>query len=71
MSSLAEALPTEIKRVRDIRDMYVSLRGMPGVNVEPVIFMIDKAVDRAIEAAVAGDAIVMLDCLERLKGFKE
>ena len=57
MSSLATALPEEINRVRAVQETYKSLRGQPGVMVEPQIAMMELAITTAIAAAAAGNVI--------------
>lgn len=69
MTSLADALPAEIKRVSAIRAEYASLRGMPGVNVEPAIFLMDRSLDLAIVAASHGDVAGMVGALADLRGY--
>jgi len=71
MTSLAEALPAEIARVTEIKEMYQSLRGMPGVNVEPAIHFMTKDIEYAITALAEGDVVQMLRCYEVLKDYKE
>ena len=71
MTSLAEALPAEIKRVRGLQDQYKELRGMPNVIVEPQIMMMEHAIDRAIEASASGDVVAMLRAYEDLKEYEE
>lgn len=69
MKTLAEALPDEINRVRKIIDMYKSMRGTPGLNVEPAIALMEASVSGAIKAAASGDVIHMLGVLRDLQGF--
>ena len=69
MITLAEALPAQIKRVReDILPAYESLRGLPNVMVEPVIAMMNHALNEATKACAAGDVVAMLRWHEELKG---
>lgn len=70
MSNLAEALPQEIARVREIQDMYKSMRGMPNIIVEPQIMMMESEIQSAIKACAEGDVIEMLQCYESLKGYE-
>ena len=70
MSNLAEELPKEQARVRAIRDQYIECRGMPQVNVEPAIAMMDASLRYAEEAAAAGDIVKMLMALENLKTYE-
>lgn len=71
MSSLAEALPAEINRVRAVQDTYKELRSMPNVIVEPQIAMMEQAIQAGIAASASGDVIAMLRACEDLKGWKE
>lgn len=41
VKTLADALPEEITRVRKIQDEFKSLRGRPGIIVEPQIMMME------------------------------
>lgn len=70
MEILAEALPKEINRVREIQDMYKSMRGMPNIIVEPQIMMMEQEIQSAIKASAEGDVIEMLKCYESLKGYE-
>lgn len=70
-SNLAEALPAEIKRVRDLQDVYKSMRGMPQVMVEPAIMMMEQAIQEGVSAAASGDVIRMLRAYNDLKGFEK
>jgi hypothetical protein len=71
MSSLAEALPAEIKRVRIVQDAYKELRSMRNVIVEPQIAMMEAAIQAGITASASGDVIAMLRAYEDLKGWVE
>lgn len=71
MASLAEALPAEITRVSGVRDMYMSMRGTPGLNVEFAIQNMTDAIARATRIAASGDVLEMLRVYEELKGFEE
>lgn len=71
MTSLAEALPAEINRVRRVQDEYKSLRTMPNVIVEPQIAMMEHAIQAGISASASGDVIAMIQAYEDLKGWEE
>jgi hypothetical protein len=71
MTSLAEELPKEINRVREIQNHFKELRSMPNVIVEPQITMMEASITRAITAASSGDVIEMMRCYEDLKGYNE
>lgn len=70
MSSLGEEYPKEQARVRAIRDQYVECRGMPQVNVEFAIALMDAALKEADEAAVSGDLPRMIRAYSALKEFE-
>lgn len=70
MTSLAEALPAEINRVRKLQDEFKSLRGIGNVIVEPQIAMMEGAIVAAINASAGGDVIAMLRAYETLKGYE-
>jgi hypothetical protein len=59
-TTLAESLPKEINRVRQLQDEYKSLRGLPNVIVEPQIAMMEADLRAAIEASAKGDTVAML-----------
>lgn len=68
MMSLAEALPAEMKRVRDeVMPAYLALSGLPNVNVEPALAMMRHDLDRATKALAEGDVIEMMRVYESLK----
>ena len=71
MTSLAEALPKEIARVRGVQDLYKEMRSMPNVIVEPQIAMMETAIRHATEACASGDVVAMVRWFEELKGWKE
>ncbi len=65
MSSLAEALPAECARVRELIPMYLSV---------PMGFitagMMEADLRRADAAMMSGDVIAMLQVYESLKGYE-
>lgn len=67
MASLAEALPTEMTRVRALIPLYQSIGPAGGF----AIMMMNRALDEAQKALAEGDVIAMLRVYEDLKGFKE
>lgn len=69
--TLADALPREINRVREIQDQFKSLRGMPNTIVEPQIAIMEGALRRAIAASTSGDVIEMMRAYEALKCFTD
>ena len=66
--TLGDALPKEIKRVRDeLIPLYKSIgpSGMFGVT------MMEKDIEIAERAILEGDTVTMLRCHESLKGYHE
>ena len=70
MKTLADALPDEIMRVLKVRDLYLSLPGMPNVMVEHVIALMAADIERAVRALYSGDVVEMLRVYESLKGYE-
>ena len=70
MKTLADALPDEIMRVLEVRDLYISLRGMPNVMAEPAIALMTADIERAVRALFSGDVVEMLRVYESLKGYE-
>lgn len=68
ITTLGDALPREMARVRDeVLPMYLQLRGMPNVMVEPQIRMMRKDLDDAAKALAEGDVVEMLRVYQSLK----
>lgn len=65
MSNLAEALPKEQQRVRELLPLYDAIP--TGVFAAT---MMRQALSRAEQAAASGDVIAMLRSHEELKDFK-
>lgn len=66
VKTLAEELPREMARVRDVlMPQYISI-GPPG---EFALAMMRADLDRAAKAMMNGDVIEMLRVYESLKGF--
>ena len=70
MISLAEALPEQINRVREVQDRYKALRGMPNVMVEPTIALMEVDIRAGVQASAEGDVVAMLRANEALKGWE-
>jgi hypothetical protein len=70
MTTLAEELPKQINRVREIQEQFKSLRSMPNVMVEPQIAMMEASIQAGIKAAAEGDTVAMLRACEDLKGYE-
>jgi hypothetical protein len=66
--SLAEALPREMARVRDVvMPQYQALQGMPGVNVDFALALMRADLDAATKAMMEGDVVEMLRIYQSLK----
>lgn len=66
--TLGDALLREMARVRDeVLPMYLQLRDMPNVIVEPQIMMMRKDLDDAARALAEGDVVEVLRVYESLK----
>jgi hypothetical protein len=70
VKTLADALPEEITRVRKIQDEFKSLRGRPGIIVEPQIMMMEHDIVNATRACASGDVLLMLQWHEKLKEYE-
>jgi hypothetical protein len=70
ITTIADALPAEIKRVRDVQDTFKSLRGMPNVMVEPQIAMMERDIGAGIAALASQDVVAMIRAHEALKGWE-
>ena len=66
MASLAEALPAEMKRVRDVvMPPYLKIGPMGA----PALAMMRADLDRAAKAMADGDVIEMIRAYQSLKGY--
>lgn len=65
MTSLAEALPAEQARVRELKEQYLSI----GPAGRPAAFLMEQSLRRADQAVMSGDVIAMLMAYEDLKRF--
>jgi len=64
--NLAEALPAEMARVREMLPVYDSIP--TGVFAAT---MMRRSLDEAAKAAASGDVVAMIRAYEDLKGYKE
>ena len=67
--TLAEGLPAEINRVREVQDTFKQLRGIKNVIVEPQIAMMEVDIQAGIAAGSSGDVVAMLRAYEALKDW--
>lgn len=68
VDTLGDALPREMARVRDeVLPMYLQLRGMRNIIVEPQIAMMRADLDAAAKALAEGDVVEMLRVYHSLK----
>lgn len=65
MSTLAEQLPNEQQRVRDLLPIYDAIP-----NGKFAAIMIRQSLERAERAAASGDVVAMLAAYQDLKGYK-
>jgi hypothetical protein len=66
MNSLATELPKEQARVRELKDIYMTIpMGFLAAN------MMEKALQRADQAVMSGDVLEMLKSYKELKGFEK
>lgn len=62
--SLAEALPREQQRVRELLPLYDAIP--TGIFAATIM---RQALTRAEQASASGDVVAMLRCYEELRGF--
>lgn len=67
--NLPEKLAREIGRVTALRGIYADIDGTPGVNVKPVMFLIDQSLENAKRAAGMDDIAAQLSAVADLEGF--
>jgi len=67
MSSLGEELPKEQARCRELLGQYREI-GPPGLFAAT---MIEQALRRADQAAIAGDVVAMISSYKELQGFTQ
>ena len=64
--SLGEALPNEMARVREVRDVYL----LPEMNGKIAAGLMAADLDAAAKAMVEGDVVAMARAYEALKGWQ-
>ena len=69
--NLPEKLAREISRVTQLREQYISLRSWPGVNVEPAIYMMEDALEKAKQAAGSPDIEGQISAVKDLEGYTD
>lgn len=70
IQTLPEKLTREIARVTTLRAEYVSLDGMPNVNVKMTIMILDRALEAAKRAAGSADIEGQIAAVKSLEGCK-
>ena len=65
--NLAEALPVQQKRVRELIEIYQEIGPVGGF----AIAMMKRSLSNAESAAASGDVVAMLRAFQDLQGFKE
>ena len=66
--NLADGLAYQIKRNQKLIEQYQELEGMPNVFVGFAVTRIKAELERAIDAAVSGDVVRMLEAYQMLEG---
>lgn len=67
MNTLGDALPEEMRRVRDdVMPAYIEI----GPSGALALAMMRADLDRAAKAMAAGDVVAMIDCLGCLQGYR-
>ena len=69
MRAIIRTLPERLARVSKVQARYVSLRDMPGVNVEPMIAVIERSLEAAKVAAESPDVEGQIRALRALESF--
>ena len=68
--TVGEALPVEMQRVRELSQQYAEMCGIPNVNVEPAIALMNVSLSAAEKAMIEQDVVGMCAAIEDLKGFE-
>lgn len=66
-TTLGDALPAEMARVRKLQQIYAEI-GPEGTFAR---MLMEHSLRRADKAVMEGDVVAMIACLEDLRGFKE
>lgn len=69
ITTLADALPAEIKRVQEKRERWLEYARMAGpqANFRPALAMMQMSIDEGVQALASGDVVRMLRAHEQLK----
>lgn len=67
----AGRLAREIMRVAILLQICRGMQSMPGVCVGPIIAMMERALEKACVAAGTDDALVVIESIKELEGFKD
>jgi hypothetical protein len=71
MDSLAEALPREQARVREVLKTYEETQRLcPHANCSFAMALIEDSLQNAERAAAAGDTVAMIQAYTELKGIE-
>lgn len=68
--NLIDELLGEMERVSALRAKTATLDGRPGINVKPLLAMMDASLDRARAAISDGDIVAGLRAINDLKGYE-
>lgn len=69
IANTAEKLAREIRRVTELRCEYARLKNMPGLNVAPVMLLMERALEKACVAAGSGEVVTVIAAINDLEGF--
>lgn len=69
--TITEKLAREISRVTKVHCHYENMCHEPGIEVQPVLTMIEQATERAFLAIGNGHAVEQMDSVKELEGFCE
>ena len=71
MVTVGTKLLHEIERVSGLRQRYRDLDGRPGINVKPVLFLMDRTISEAKDAIHSDDPARAIAAMNELEGFTE
>ena len=73
ITTLADALPAEIKRVQEKRERWLEFARIAGpqANFKPALMLMQMSVDEGVQALASGDVVRMLRAHEALKDHSD
>ena len=69
--NVAEKLARELCRVTELRLRYIEVGKMPNVIVQPAVMLMELAIEQGCIAAGCNDALIQMDAVRELEGFKK